>query len=438
MAAKQLIDPALLLQLDDANRLVAGDITVPVPAGARAWSPDHPRYTPGPDGAIKVELGVYSTVAAMRALYTCWARSEGWQLEATAPRDFAFDGDVVAMGASGWRATKAARRFEIVLGQWIGGQVIVGFHFRSAQEAIYETGRGETAPSLPSVRRSLPIATLETTPLEEPRALVCDRGLVYLNDRDRIRMVDPAARQLWLLAGGGDGAPDDGRPEQVSFRGTSGLAVDDHGLWIIERSRGTLRRFVLADDLVSTIARDLQRPTHVALADGLLYIVGELANLVAVDPEGTSRVVLGDGALAGIDRGWEVEGFASAAGSLYTADGSGVVHSFHRATGHLHKLAETPLRPRGLTTDGDALYVGHAGAITRIGIADGKVESIAGLPDQRGERIDGREGAGGIGMAHSLAWDGAGGIYFVDDGALRWLDLRRRYLVTVLDAVRST
>jgi hypothetical protein len=59
------------------------------------------------------------------------------------------------------------------------------------------------------------------------------------------------------------------------------------------------------------------------------------------------------------------------------------------------------------------------------------------LPRQHTERIDGIEGVGGISMAHSLAWDGTGGLYFVDEGALRWFDLRRHYLVTVLDAERD-
>jgi hypothetical protein len=28
-------------------------------------------------------------------------------------------------------------------------------------------------------------------------------------------------------------------------------------------------------------------------------------------------------------------------------------------------------------------------------------------------------------------------VYFIDEGTLRWLDLRRRYLITVLDAKRD-
>jgi hypothetical protein len=40
-------------------------------------------------------------------------------------------------------------------------------------------------------------------------------------------------------------------------------------------------------------------------------------------------------------------------------------------------------------------------------------------------------------MAESLAWDGASGVYLVDEEALRWLDLRRRYLVTALEAKRD-
>jgi hypothetical protein len=223
----------------------------------------------------------------------------------------------------------------------------------------------------------------------------------------------------------------------VDLNGLSGLAVDDVGLWIIERARGTLRRLVFATDTVSTIARDLGRPTHLTLADGLLYVVGERANLVVVHPAGTSRVMLGDGALAGLERGWKVEGLASAGGMLYAAEGSGIVYSIDRATGQVHKLAETPPRPRGLTADRDALYVGHLGGITRIGMVDGKVEQIAGLRRLPCDKIDGRHGVGSIGQAESLAWDGRGGVYFVDGSALRWLDLRRRYLVTALDAKRD-
>lgn len=431
------LDPVLRSQLDDANHLVAGELSVPVPAGARGYGTEHPNYRPGPDGAIKAEFGVRGTVAALHALYLCWARWEDWQLEATKQRDFPFDGDVVAMGASGWRATKGTQRFEIVLGRWIAGEVIVGLHFYAAVDAVYQLGKADTPPSLPAVTRPYPAAALETTPLDAPKALVCDRGLVYLSDGDRIRVVDPTTRRIWLLAGGGSETSRDGSPETVRLDGASGLAVDDLGLWIIEKHRGTLRRLVFATDTVSTIARDLSRPIHLALAGGLLYVVGDRANLVAIDPAGASRVVLGDGALAALDRGWEVEGFASAGGSLYAAEGGGIVYSIDRATGQVHKLAETPLRPRGLTADRDALYVGHRGAITRIGIVDGKVEQIAGSPRQPGDKIDGREGVGGIDQAESLAWDGAGGVYFVDDGSLRWLDLRRRHLLTVLDAKRD-
>jgi hypothetical protein len=200
--------------------------------------------------------------------------------------------------------------------------------------------------------------------------------------------------------------------------------------------RGSRLGAVFATGTVSAIARDIGRPTHLALADGRLYVVGAREPRRGRSHGGVSRHA-GDGALAGIDRGWEVEGLASAGGSLYAAEGSGVVYSIDRATGQVTKFAETPLRPRGLTTDGDALYVGHRGSITRIGMADRKVEQIAGLPRPRGEKLDGREGVGGIDQAESLAWDGARGVYFVDDGALRWLDLRRRYLVTALDAKRG-
>lgn len=427
-------DPALRAQLDEANRLVAGELAVPVPVGARAYGEAHPQYTAGPDGAIAVELSVHGTVAGLRALYTLWARTEGWQLEVSEQEEFTFRGDVVAAGASALRAAKESRRFEIVLGQWIAGEVIVQFHFHALPEVVYELGKGETPPPLPAVTRPCPAAALDTDPLDAPRALACDGGLVYLSDGDRICVVDPTTRRIWRLVGGGEDPSQEGRPENVSVNGTSALVVDEVGLWIVERSRGTLRRLVFASDTVSTVARDLGRPTHAALADGHMYVVGERGNLVVVDPAGTSRVVLDDGALAGIDRGWEVEGFASAGGSLYAAEGNGFVYAIDRATGRVRKLAETPLRPRGLTADGDALYVGHAGAITRIGIADGKVEQIAGLPKQRWETIDGHEGVGGIYQAHSLAWDGTGGVYFIDDGALRWLDLRRRHLVTVLDA----
>jgi len=403
------LDPELLAQIAAANRLVVGDVKIPVPIGARA-EPECSHYTANAEGTIEITFITRTSVAALHALYTCWARSEGWLIEVDDNREV----------AGGLRVAKGSRRFGIIAAPLGSDETLVMFHLNRSPEATYQLAATEAAPALPRVTRPYPPAWLEDNEPLSPGAMVCDRGLLFVTDRNRVCMVDPTTKTIRVLAGGDDAHRADG------------LVFDADGLWLADRGRDAIHRIDFASETVSTLTRELPRPIRVALADATLYVTCERAELYSVDTTtGSVKQLLAENVLAQHRYGWAVEGLAIIGDTLYAVEGSGAVHAFDRASGAVRKLTEVPSKPSGMTTDGRVLYVGCRGGIVRIQPGERVVlEQIAG---NHGFRYGDKDGtAAGMDDASALAWDGAGGLYFIDDRRLRWLQVERRFVITVL------
>ncbi|MEO7092883.1 MAG: PQQ-binding-like beta-propeller repeat protein [Polyangiales bacterium] len=410
------LDPVLLAQIAAANRLVVGDVTIPVPIGARA-EPECTSYTADADGTIQITFITRESVAALHALYRCWARSEGWLTEVE-------DTDEVA---GGLRVAKGSRRFGIILTPRGRDETSLMLHLNRTPEATYQRGTTEAAPALPGVTRPYPSCWLDDgTPLS-PSAVVCDRGLLFLGDRNRVRMVDPTKGTIRVLAGG--------EIHGESSYGADGLVFDADGLWLADRGRNAIHRFDFASETVSTLTRELPRPIRIALAESTLYVTCERGELYSVDATtGTANQLLAENVLAQHRYDWAVEGIAIIGETLYAVEGSGSVHAYDRRSGAVRKVTEVPSKPRGMTTDGHALYVGCWGGIVRIRLGDPVVvEQIAGKDGFVFGDEDGPADVAGIDVASCPAWDGAGGLYFFDDSRrLRWLHVERRFVITVM------
>jgi hypothetical protein len=204
---------------------------------------------------------------------------------------------------------------------------------------------------------------------------------------------------------------------------------------VADRSLHAIRRVDFAKETVSTLARELPCPVHLALAGTTLYATCDRGQLYAVDTStGATQQLLGENGLAQHRYEWAVEGLAIIGDTLYAVEGSGSVQAFDRASGAVRKLTEVPSKPRGMTTDGHALYVGCWGGIVRIQLGNRVVvEQLAGRADFRGGDMDGPADVSEIETAARLAWDGTAGVYFFDDRRrLRWLHVERRFVVTVM------
>ena len=406
------LDPGLLAQIAAANRLVVGDVTIPVPISARA-EPECTDYTADADGTLLITFITRASVAAVHAFYRCWARSEGWLTEVE-------DTDEVA---GGLRVAKGSRRFGIILTPWGRDETSLMLHLNRTPEATYQRAATEAAPSLPGVTRSYPSTRADDgTPLS-PSAMVCDRGLLFLGNGSGVRMVDPTRGTIRALADG------------ENLDRADGLVYDADGLWLADRARNAIHRFDFARETASTLTRELPRPIRIALADTTLYVTCERGELYSVDQTtGAANQLLAENVLAQHRYDWAVEGIAIIGDTLYAVEGSGSVHAFDRTSREVRKVTEVPSKPRGMTTDGHALYVGCVGGIVRILLGEPVVvEQIAGKAGFRVGYEDGPADVAGIDVATCPAWDGAGGLYFIDDARrLRWLHIERRFVITVV------
>jgi hypothetical protein len=413
-AAPEIPDAAVLARLVAANQLVAGDLAVPVPAGAQTRSTAHPSYIANAEGAIVANFLVPGTVDDAHAFYRGWARRDGWLIELGEP------GQV-----GGLRLARGDRRIALLFIPWLDGIAIHAMLHRTAA-ATYRLGPDDTPPVVPPVRRPYPLVG-ERDEIDRPGGDVHDRGLLYVSTRKRVCMVDPTTGTVRVLVGAGHNTGD-GPSEFVRLDEPMGLALAGDALWIADAGFGNVRCFDFANDAVWTLIDDLDRPGHLAIADGTLYVQSD-RQILAVDTATRARRVLAEG-FEGI------EGIAVAGSALYVVDHKAFC-AVDRTTGAREAIAELPDRPTGIASDGQALYAGCYGGIARIGVAERALEQIAGGPGfcYRGTD-DGPFAVAGIGTPTCLAWDGASGLYFWERNRLRWFDLRRRFVVTTVAGSR--
>lgn len=155
--------------------------------------------------------------------------------------------------------------------------------------------------------------------LNFPSAVAVDRaGNLYIADtmNHRIRRVDARTGLISHVAGTGQArySGDGGPAAQAAINEPTGLAVNDHYVYIADQSNNRVRRVDLATGVITTVAGDgtaaysgdhvpateasLAGPSGVALgADGVLYIADTFNSRIrSVDPA-TGRIdtVAGDG-----------------------------------------------------------------------------------------------------------------------------------------------
>ena len=75
------LDPTLLERLAEMTQLVAGDIVVPIPPGARCETAGYPEFSANERGAINARFIVPSSMDMVFALYLSWAQRDGWFIE---------------------------------------------------------------------------------------------------------------------------------------------------------------------------------------------------------------------------------------------------------------------------------------------------------------------------------------------------------------------
>ena len=155
--------------------------------------------------------------------------------------------------------------------------------------------------------------------LNFPSAVAVDRaGHLYIADtmNHRVRRVDAMTGLISHVAGTGQArySGDGGPAAQAALNEPTGLAVNDHFLYIADQSNNRVRRVDLATGVISTVAGDgaaaysgdhvpateasLAGPSGVALgADGVLYIADTFNSRIrSVDPAtGRINTVAGDG-----------------------------------------------------------------------------------------------------------------------------------------------
>src|SRR5262249_42053339 len=75
------LDPELCEQLTKLDRLVAKDITVPIPQGARCETASPPAFSTDEDGELSATFAVPCPIDETLAFYERWAKYDGWFIE---------------------------------------------------------------------------------------------------------------------------------------------------------------------------------------------------------------------------------------------------------------------------------------------------------------------------------------------------------------------
>ena len=293
----------------------------------------------------------------------------------------------------------------------------------------------------------------------EPEGLVlASDGNFYIGDTDNntIRKMSPSTLAVSTVAGtaGITGTTDD-IGAAARFTKPKGLTADGAGnVYIIDSSNQTLRKMVLANYAVSTLATFNTLPAALAidgtdvivsLGDHTIVRVASVGGAVTLlaGTSNASGFVDGVGAAARFTRPAGL--YNDGAGSLYVADGGNyALRKIALATGTVSTFAGASSigssdgvgaaahfwAPQGMVADASgSLYVADTNndTIRKVTLADGTVSTIAGSAGQVGSS----DGAGAATDARfnqpgGLALDEAAQVlYIVDTGnrSVRALDL---------------
>ena len=399
-AAQIAHDPALVAEIDAADRIDVGAFAVPLPLSAR----------PGGDCYF-----VRATVDHLAAFYTCWAQRNGWLFQMVLDNDR-------------WKAISLRRdthTFDIRITTWINGENSVVFEWPAGTTATLVVNAVQT-PALPPVTRARPQVPGPAMPgpLGDVEALLADGGLVFAATDQAVWMIDPAARTRLLLA-------------EFSPMYVRGLAADrgdvlvrtsaGQTIWRVDPTTGARTQVGMSFNGFIRAFAYLDQTGYVAYDDGRVVAMGVVSRDVTelggfTDPR----------ALCARD------------GVLYVA-ADRAVHSIDLATGATRDLAELPKPAVGLASDGACLYTLHGGGIGRIDLATRSWTQIAGMPELGAgnllalgvgslladtPRPDGIADRAIIESARHISYD-AGGLWFAERTRLRRFALVERHVMTL-------
>ncbi|HTR51952.1 MAG TPA: hypothetical protein VMJ10_14655 [Kofleriaceae bacterium] len=393
---------------DELPHFEAGDVIVALPSGSQLAADRPPA---GPANSTSERFRAPGDRRPIHELYVAWAARQGWRIDLEAEGYFKmYSGD---------------RIIEITLVPAPGRDTYVTIRIVARNPTgKFVAGRARRpAPVLPRATRAQPPRG-EPVALRRPSSLVCDRGVLLAATADGLVAIDPATREIRKLAA------DDGTFASSAPLARTALALDGDALWVALADARAIRQVDL-DAARTVTAIDGVRATELALADGMLY-AASATTIIAIDPRTREHRAIAQNIVT------LIAGLAVGGATLYVAKaermrGDAVV-AIDRASGEVVPVAKVPAPIRSLVCDGKVIYAGLVGGIVRVGL-DGTIESLAGAKGFAPGMRDGGSADASIGIARGLALDGTGGLYFLDDGALRRLDLERREVDTIVAAV---
>ncbi|SDL46264.1 DNA-binding beta-propeller fold protein YncE [Geoalkalibacter ferrihydriticus] len=211
-----------------------------------------------------------------------------------------------------------------------------------------------------------------------PLGITTDGTYLYVCDgaNHTIRQVEIASGLVSTLAGGaGDADFADGQGFDARFDNPNSIATDGTHLYVTDLNNHAIRRIVIATGEVTTLAGSARHegsndgsgsaarfyfPNGIAVDGGNLYVVDTYNHTIR-------RIVIETG---------EVTTLAGSAGESGTTDGLGLAARFNE--------------PRGISLDGDVLYVtdGVNNTVRKVVITTGEVTTVAGIAMQSGATDD--------------------------------------------------
>lgn len=212
---------------------------------------------------------------------------------------------------------------------------------------------------------------------DNPLGITTDGTNLYVCDggNHTIRQVEIASGLVSTLAGGADVAGfADGTGSEARFRNPNSIATDGTNLYVSDMYNHAIRQIVIATGAVTTLAGSAGSSGS---TDGVGFaaqfnhpngIATDGANLYVVDMGNHTirRIVIASGVVTTL---------AGSAGDAGSTDGSGSTARFNM--------------PRGISLDGDALYVtDESNTVRKVVIATGEVTTLAGIATENGAHDD--------------------------------------------------
>ena len=418
-AARVELDPAILAELAIMNRLVAGELAIPIPtdahgvAGATAFQPDE-------KGIVKASFTVRATPAGLRDRYRTWARRDGWLVEADDS-----DGDMLHLGLA-----HGPQRFDVFATRWLDGEALLMFHLGETVAAHLElsadliAARAKVAariaagpPPVPAVTRPR-ISTVrgdDLPRLSSPAALLADRGLVFAVHLGQLAVFDPVVHSVDAIL------------DRRGHSQLAGIAAIDDDLLITDRRAGELVRVAVGIGAVSVIAQGLASPSHIVRIGALVYVVCQPTRVRAIEiASGRTDSELGP--FPALDK---IEALAVHGDALYASDARNIIR-IDRHANTATVIAELPLMVQGLASNRGDLYASVWGGIVRVDVGTGTFRQVAGKELFTPGADDGVVELASMVTPARLTSDETG-IWFDDTGRLRRLDLVHGYVTTHVD-----